>query len=363
MHERSHVSLAELTTIGLGGPAKRLIDIDDETELEQVLGELANESDEVFILGGGSNVIVSDGGWPGTVIRPAFRRFDATKEGCEVLLHLGAGEVWDDVVRECVQRRWAGVSCLSGIPGWVGASPIQNIGAYGTELSQVLVEVHAFDRDAKRHVIFPAADCALGYRSNRFRGNARHVIEKVVLRLRADGGDIIRYSELARSLGVREGASVNPAEVREAVLELRRGKGMVVDPRDTESRSAGSYFVNPIIDAQALQRLEARALELGIVTEAGLVPRYPNPDGRFKVPAAWLIEKAGFHKGMTVGGVGISKKHALALVNRGGATSDLLRLEASIFHRVMDRFGVRLQREPIFVGEEMEDTPKSCAGP
>jgi len=349
MRELRQVPLATLTTLRVGGPARRVVDVESDKELEDMLFASECESDPVFVLGGGSNVIVSDTGWPGTILRPAIRRIEKKRSGDDILLRVGAGEVWDDVVAACVGEGWAGLACLSGIPGWVGAAPIQNIGAYGHEVGQVLAEVRAFDRHARTFVSFAAAECAFGYRNSRFRGHDRHVITELTLRLRAGGGEAIRYPELARALGVEEGASVPPGRAREAVLELRRGKGMVVDEADPESRSAGSFFVNPEVDATTLRHIEACAVRRGVVADGSLVPRYPTSDGHFKVPAAWLIEQAGFRKGMTLGGVGISRKHALALVNRGGTATDLLLLEETIRQGVRDVFGVELRREPIYV--------------
>jgi UDP-N-acetylmuramate dehydrogenase len=349
MRELRQVPLATLTTLRVGGPARRIVDIESDKELEDVLFESACESDPMFVLGGGSNVIVSDTGWPGTILRPAIRRIDKQRSGNEILLRVGAGEVWDDVVAACVGEGWTGLACLSGIPGWVGAAPIQNIGAYGHEVGQVLAGVRAFDRHARKFVSFSAAECAFGYRNSRFRGHDRHVITELTLRLGASGSETIRYPELARALGVEEGASVPPARARDVVLELRRGKGMVVDEADPESRSAGSFFVNPVVDATTLRHVEACAVRRGAVADGSLVPRYPTTDGGFKVPAAWLIEQSGFRKGMTLGGMGISRKHALALVNRGGTATDLLLLEETIRQGVRNAFGVELSREPILV--------------
>lgn len=347
MRELRQVPLATLTTLRVGGPARRVVDIESDRELEEWFFDPAG--DPVFVLGGGSNVIVSDTGWPGTILRPAIRRFDAERTGDDILVHVGAGEVWDDMVAACVGEGWTGLACLSGIPGWVGAAPIQNIGAYGHEVGQVLASVLAFDRLGRRFVSFSAAECGFAYRNSVFRGHDRYVITELTLRLGAGGSEAVRYPELARALGVREGAGVPPGRARDVVLELRRGKGMVVDEADPESRSAGSFFVNPVVDTATLRHVEACAVRRGVVVDGSVVPRYPTSDGSFKLPAAWLIEQAGFRKGMTHGGVGISKKHALALVNRGGTATDLLLLEETIRQGVREAFGVELSREPILV--------------
>jgi UDP-N-acetylmuramate dehydrogenase len=349
MRELRNHSLAGMTTLGLGGPADRILDAASEQELEAALAQAERDEDPVLILGGGSNVIVDDGGWRGSVIRPAIRGIRVEKKERTVHLHVGAGEVWDDLVALCVGEGWSGLACLSGIPGWSGAAPIQNIGAYGHEVRGVLLDVRAFDRVHHGFTTFPCESCEFGYRASMFRQEERYVITQVTLVLRA-GDESVRYPELARALGVEEGRGAPPSRVRETVLELRRGKGMVVDENDPESKSAGSFFVNPVVEERTLRDVEARAVQRGIVGAGSLVPRYDVTGGWFKIPAAWLIEKSGFAKGTTLGGVGISKKHALALVNRGGNTSELLRLERAIQQGVKETFGVALSREPILVG-------------
>lgn len=349
MRELRDHSLADMTTLGLGGPADRVLDAASEQELEAALARAEADDDPVFILGGGSNVIVDDAGWPGVVLRPAIRGIRVVKKEPFVHLHIGAGEVWDDLVAMSVGEGWSGLACLSGIPGWSGAAPIQNIGAYGHEVGGVLIDVRAFDRAHRRFTAFSCEACSFGYRTSLFRQKDRYVITQVSLVVRA-GDESVRYPELARALGVKEGCGAPASRVRETVLELRRGKGMVLDENDPESKSAGSFFVNPVVEGRTLRDVEARAVRRGIVDAGSLVPRYDVGGGWFKIPAAWLIEKSGFAKGTTVEGVGISSKHALALVNRGGKTSDLLRLERSIRQGVKETFGVELSREPIFVG-------------
>jgi len=349
MREQHGVPLADMTTLRLGGPADRVVDAETDHDVAEIAADASASRSPLFVLGGGSNVVVDDGGWPGTVLRPALRGVDVEGTSHSVRLRVGAGVVWDELVAESVERGWGGLASLSGIPGWAGAAPLQNIGAYGHEVGDVLMSVRAFDRKAHTFTRFDRTQCRLGYRTSAFRHDDRHVIIEVALELRSEDGELVRYPELARSLGVDVGQRVPGARVREAVLALRRSKGMVVDEADPESRSAGSFFVNPVIDEAKMRELERRALSLGVVPKAGAVPRFEAGPGRWKVPAAWLIEQAGFTKGTTVHGVGISHKHALALVNRGGTSSALLALESRIRSGVQDAFGVDLSREPILV--------------
>lgn len=348
MREQRNASLSELTTLGLGGTATRLVDVDTEQELAEAICAADEAREPLFVLGGGSNVVVDDAGWPGTVLRPAIRGIEEVEEEGMVRLRVGAGVIWDELVAACVERGWVGLACLSGIPGWVGAAPLQNIGAYGHEVGEVLTAVHAFDRKRKTFTTFAREACGFGYRSSVFRHEQRYVISRVDLALQPRGEEMVRYPELARALGVQSDGAP-PQQVRDTVLALRRTKGMVVDPDDPESRSAGSFFVNPLLDDGAMAEVEARAMRLSIVERGSEVPRYAASPGCWKVPAAWLIERAGFTKGTTISGVGISRKHALALVNRGGTAADLLSLERTIRRGVLETFGVELSREPILI--------------
>jgi UDP-N-acetylmuramate dehydrogenase len=287
---------------------------------------------------------VRDAGWDGLVLEIALRGVTVRRDEGFALVSAFAGEPWDDFVARMIDERLVGVECLSGIPGLVGATPMQNVGAYGQEVSDTIVAVRAYDRQRGELVTFEPADCAFSYRSSAFRGKDRYVIVEV--RFRFPWRDVsapIAYAELGCALGVPEGAGAPLARVRETVLALRRAKGMVVDPSDAESRSAGSFFTNPILGPDALLALEARV-------GAGVpIPHFPAQNGT-KVSAAWLIERAGFAKGHAVGRVSISRKHSLALVNRGGAsTAELLELAATITERVRARFGVTLEPEPVIV--------------
>jgi UDP-N-acetylmuramate dehydrogenase len=286
--------------------------------------------------------VIADEGVPGTVVRVATRGV-AREDG---RLVVAAGEPWDELVADCVARGLQGFECLAGIPGSVGATPIQNVGAYGQEVAETVESVRVLDRATGRVEEMPAAACGFRYRSSVFKYHDRRVVLAVTFRLRRDDvSGPLRYAELARALSVPEGGSAPLAEVREAVLALRRRKGMVIDPADADSVSAGSFFTNPILSAEAFAALAERAgPELR-------PPAWPEPDGRVKTSAAWLIEQAGFRRGHGNGRVGISTKHTLALINRGGATTaELMALAREIAAGVHARFGVRLAPEPVLVG-------------
>jgi UDP-N-acetylmuramate dehydrogenase len=295
-----------------------------------------------LVLAGGSNVVVADEGVPGTVVRIATRGVEWDGDR----LVVAAGESWDELVAACVEDGRQGFECLAGIPGSVGATPIQNVGAYGQEVSETVESVRVLDRATDRVEELPAAACGFRYRGSIFKYDDRRVVLSVTFRLRRERlSGPLRYAELARALGVPVGGSAPLAEVREAVLALRRGKGMVIDPHDPDSVSAGSFFTNPILPADAFAALAERA---GPDLRP---PAWPEPEGHVKISAAWLIERAGFHRGYGNGRVGISTKHTLALINRGGGTTtELLALAREIAAGVHERFGVRLVPEPVLVG-------------
>jgi UDP-N-acetylmuramate dehydrogenase len=303
------------------------------------------------VLGGGSNVVVADTGFPGLVVRVATRGVTAAAgpdgPGGTVRLTVAAGESWDDVVARCVAENLAGLECLSGIPGLAGATPIQNVGAYGQEVAGTIVSVRAWDRDRAAIAEIPAADCGFGYRTSRFKHDGRHVVLAVTFRLAPGPRSApVCYPDLATELGVTPGDQVPLQEARSAVLKVRARKGMVLDAGDPDSRSAGSFFTNPVLTDTAFQRLDRG--------HDGPVPHYPAGPGQVKVPAAWLIEQAGFTKGHAGPGphpARISTKHTLALVNPGDATTaSLLALAREIQDGVQETFGVRLHIEPVLVG-------------
>jgi UDP-N-acetylmuramate dehydrogenase len=307
----------------------------------------ADEAGEpVLVLAGGSNVVVADEGFGGTVVEVATSGVVTDHEGDDptcggVLVTVAAGEDWDAFVDRAVTNGWVGVEALSGIPGSVGATPIQNVGAYGQEVSQTLASVRVWDRRLRGPRTFAAGDCGFGYRTSRFKADpGRHVVLEVTFQLRqGELGAPVAYAELGRALGVETGTRPPMIAVREAVLDLRRRKGMVLDPADHDTWSAGSFFTNPVLPAD---RVPAGA------------PTWPQPDGRVKTSAAWLIEQAGFGKGYGAGSARVSTKHSLALTNRGDATTaELLALAREIRARVSDRFGVHLVNEPVLVGCEL----------
>jgi UDP-N-acetylmuramate dehydrogenase len=335
------VALAPRTTLRLGGPAARLVEARTEAEVAEAV---RSAYEPLLVLAGGSNVVIADEGFPGTVVHVLTRGVE--RDG--VRLTVQAGEPWDAVVADCVERGLQGFECLSGIPGSVGATPIQNVGAYGQEVAETVESVRVLDRASGRIEEMPAADCGFSYRSSVFKYHDRHVVLSVSFRLReqAESGPM-RYAELARRLDVPVGGTAPLAEVREAVLDLRRGKGMVIDPDDPDSVSAGSFFTNPILEPDAFAALESRT---GVEQRP---PAFPEPDGRIKTSAAWLIERAGFTRGYGHGRVGISTKHTLALVNRGGGTTEeLMALARDIADGVHAAFGVALHPEPVLVGHD-----------
>ncbi|MEX0427325.1 UDP-N-acetylmuramate dehydrogenase [Nocardioides sp. DS6] len=337
--------LADHTTLRLGGPAAEHIVATTEAELTEAVSAADAAGRRVLVLGGGSNLVVADEGFDGTVVEVATSGItpDTDDPSCGgVLVTVAAGETWDDLVALAVDKGWVGVEALSGIPGRVGATPIQNVGAYGQDVSQTIWSVRVWDRTLRGIRTFANADCGFGYRWSRFKADPdRHVVLSVTFQLTlGDLGDLgapVAYAELARALGVAPGDRVPARDVRAAVLGLRRGKGMVLDADDHDTWSAGSFFTNPVVDPT-------------LVPDGA--PSYPQPDGTVKTSAAWLIDHAGFGKGYPGHGpVTLSTKHTLALTNRGDATTaDLLALAREIRDGVRDRFGITLVNEPVLLG-------------
>jgi UDP-N-acetylmuramate dehydrogenase len=333
------------TTLRLGGPARSWVRATTTEELVEAVRACDEAGEPVLVLAGGSNVVVADAGFAGTVVEVATAGVIVDHEGDDptcggVLVTVAAGEPWDPFVAAAVERGWVGLEALSGIPGSVGATPIQNVGAYGQEISQTLASVRVWDRLLKGVRTFAAADCRFGYRTSRFKADpGRHVVLEVVLQLRqGELGAPVEYAELARALQVEPGSRAPMTDVRRAVLELRRSKGMVLDPADHDTWSAGSFFTNPVVPAADVP--------IG-------APSWSHGD-RLKTSAAWLIEHAGFGKGYGDGAVRLSTKHTLALTNRGGATTEeLLSLAREIRDGVEERFGIRLVHEPVLVGCEL----------
>ena len=372
---RAPVPLAAYTTLGLGGPAATLLEPSAETALVAAVRSADERAEPVLVLGGGSNVVVADEGYPGTVIRVATRGITITPDpdgpaAAPVTVTVAAGEDWDAVVARCAAEGLAGLECLSGIPGLAGATPIQNVGAYGQEVADTITTVRAYDRQSRGTVDLPAGACGFGYRTSAFKrtpftpegpgpagaATGRFVVLSVSFRLtRGLLSSPIRYPELAAALGVAPGERVPLGEARSAVLKLRARKGMVLDAGDPDTRSAGSFFTNPVVPGAGFAAVEEKARRAcGPGTQ---VPHFPAGDGYVKIPAAWLIERAGFGKGYrgrdATGGSGarVSSKHTLALVNPGGAsTAGLLALAREIRDGVRETFGVTLVIEPVLVG-------------
>ncbi|MEY9215148.1 UDP-N-acetylmuramate dehydrogenase [Thermobifida halotolerans] len=346
-----NVPLAEYTTLGLGGPAALFRSAASTEELVDAVREADREGVPLLVLGGGSNLVVADEGFAGTVVYVDSSGVSHTDvDGDTVLVRADAGVEWEPFVARCVAEGLSGVECLSGIPGRVGSTPIQNVGAYGQDVSQTIVEVTVYDREQGRVRVLPAAECGFAYRDSVFKGRDRYVVCEVAFELtRSKLSRPVRYAELARTLGVDTGERVPLADAREAVLTLRRGKGMVVDPNDPDSRSAGSFFTNPILSAAEFADFTKRVAAL--LGPEATPPAYPGEDGRVKTSAAWLIEHAGFPKGYGTGPARISTKHTLALTNRGGATTaDLLALAREVRAGVAEVFGITLVNEPVMVG-------------
>ena len=353
MEIREQVSLSELTTLRVGGPARTLIRAQTVEEVVEVVSGADAAGEPLLIVAGGSNLLIGDQGFDGTVLHIAVGGVAIGDTGDEARVVAGAGEPWDGIVAACVADGLAGVECLSGIPGSTGATPIQNVGAYGQDVAETIAAVSAYDRHTRTMVELEPQQCGFGYRSSAFKGADRYVVLRVSFALeRSPLARPIRYAELARTLAVEPGDRPPLRDTRDAVLELRRGKGMVIDPGDPDSVSAGSFFLNPILSGEAFASLQRRATErLGEETK---VPVWPDANGSVKTSAAWLIERAGFHRGYGNGRAGISSKHTLAIVNRGGASSaELVGLAREMRDGVQAAFGVSLHPEPTLVGVEL----------
>jgi UDP-N-acetylmuramate dehydrogenase len=330
---RLGVPLAGLTTLGVGGPADRLIEVEDTAELVAAVREADEAGRPLLLLGGGSNVVAPDEGWAGDVVAVRTRGIERDRGR----LVVQAGEPWDELVAYAAENRLAGIEALSGIPGSTGATPVQNVGAYGQEVAQTITAVRVYDRAEKNERTLSPAECGFAYRDSRLkREPGRFVVLDVTFELHeSDLSRPVGYAELARRLGVEIGERVPLRGVRDAVVELRRGKGMVLDPSDPDSRSAGSFFTNPIVATD-------RAVEG--------CPSWPADGGRVKLSAAWLVEHAGFGKGTRDGRVGTSSRHSLALTTEPGATAtELLAFADRVVATVQEKFAVTLEREPTAV--------------
>jgi len=350
VREHTGLPLAPFTTLQVGGPARRLVQATAEEHVVAAVRAADEAGEKVLVLGGGSNVVVSDAGVDATVVRVNTRGVQARADGDVVEVTVAAGEPWDDLVARAVGQGWSGLEFLSGVPGLTGATPIQNVGAYGQEVSETIRHVRVYDRRTGQVGTMSPSECRFAYRQSVFKGDDRYVVLVVTFALPARALSApVRYAEVARALGVDTGSRVPLTAARQTVLALRRGKGMVLDAGDPDTCSVGSFFTNPVLDPDALTALERRVAErLG--PDVGF-PRFPAADGAVKASAAWLIERAGFPKGYGTGPARISTKHTLALTNTGGATAaDVLVLAREIRDGVRASFGVTLVNEPVLVG-------------
>lgn len=347
------VVLAPYTTLRIGGPARYFLRAESLEELTGGLDWAKERRVPVLLLGGGSNMLVADQGFPGMVIHIQLRGIELQRDGESVIVEAAAGEDWDALVAFAVANNLGGMECLSGIPGLVGATPIQNVGAYGQDVSQTIIDLQALDRQTGSLVTLNNAQCEFEYRQSRFKGREpdRFVILSVRYRLSPGAKPCTIYPDVQRYLEGRGVADPTLGEVREAVISIRRSKAMVVDSDEPESRSAGSFFTNPILTEKEHQAFLERARARRLVSESERIPTYPAGPGRVKLSAAWLIEHAGFRKGWVHGNVGISRKHTLAIVNRGGGTAlEVRELVSQIQQKVEQIFCVRIVPEPNFVG-------------
>lgn len=347
-----HVPLAPFATLGIGGPARYFARATNIESLVAGVEWARARALPLFVLGGGSNIVVSDKGFPGLVLQVQLRGIEPTVHSDSAMVVVRAGENWDSLVSLCVEKGWAGIECLSGIPGLVGATPVQNVGAYGQEVSETLVSVEALDLRTNSLATIDSAGCEFEYRSSRFKttDRGRFIITGVSFRLVPNGRPAIRYLEVRDFLlknGCENPETASLKDVRNAVLTIRKRKAMVIDSSDPDSRSVGSFFVNPVINREALDRLRS------IHSNLSEVPNFAAGEGMVKLSAAWLIEQSGMSRGYVRGRAGISRKHTLAIINLGGGTAiEVIGLAEEMKSRVLDKFGIELVPEPVFVGFE-----------
>ena len=338
---QQNVALAPLTTLQVGGPARYFVEAHSESEVCAAVEGAHSRGWPLFVLGGGSNLVLSDSGWPGLVLKIALTGITQQREGGRTVFEAGAGEDWDELVVKTVAANCAGIECMSGIPGTVGGTPVQNVGAYGQEVSDTISCVRALDLTTGQVCQFDSAECGFSYRASIFnREPGRYIVLRVSFALVTGGAPHVEYADLKRYFAGRPKPTLS--ETREAVRAIRLSKAMLIVPGDDDCRSAGSFFKNPVLSRERFQQLAERV---------PAIPNWPANDEMVKVAAAWLVEHAGFSKGFTRGPVGISRKHALAIVNRGGATAaDIVALKNEIQARVLEKFEIELQPEPVFVG-------------
>ncbi len=344
---QENIPLAPRTTLQVGGPARFFVEAKTEEDVCSALDFARLRKLPLFILGGGSNLLVSDAGWPGLVLKVGIGGVRQSAREGRALFEVGAGEEWDKFVELSVSRGCSGIECLSGIPGSVGGTPVQNVGAYGQEVAETIQTVSALDLESLQLREFSREECGFSYRASIFNRTerGRYVILKVSYALTPGGVPRIQYADLKKYFAGRQELP-SLSDVREAVRKIRASKGMLITPGDPDCRGAGSFFKNPIVFAEQYKDLGKRAAELGLE-----VPSYPGLEARHKISAAWLVEHSGFSRGFSAGRVGISSKHTLAIVNRGGASAaDIIALKESIQSKVEQIWGVHLEAEPVMVG-------------
>ncbi len=345
MKIEENIPLAPFTTFGIGGPARYFVEVSSESDLRNAIDYSYSKNVPMFILGGGSNLVVSDAGFNGLVIKIAIRGIDESSDRGRRLFQAGAGEDWDGLVAHAVDENCAGIECLSGIPGTVGATPVQNVGAYGQEVSDTITQVYALEMSTQLVRELTPEQCGFAYRTSVFNTTekGRFIILGVRFSLTPNGEPKIEYRDLQKHFGDRKPAL---KEVRQAVREIRHSKGMLIVEGDEDCRSAGSFFKNPIVSPKKFAEVQQIAEGRGLAK----VPSFPADNDQVKIPAAWLVEQSGFPKGFVKGAAGISRRHSLAIINRGGAkASDILALKDDIQRGVMDQFGIELKPEPVFL--------------
>jgi UDP-N-acetylmuramate dehydrogenase len=350
LRTQENIPLAPLTTFKVGGPARYFVEAHSEHEVSEAVAYALARKLPLFVLGGGSNLVVSDDGWPGLVLRVSLAGVEFEGDRQKMLFHASAGENWDNLVALAVSKNCGGIECLSGIPGAVGGTPVQNVGAYGQEVSEAITRVRTLEIATGAVLDLSNADCGFSYRSSIFNGTRRgeFIVLEVSYRLCRNGGPRIEYADVKNFFAATNLENPTLQQVRDAVRSIRQSKAMLLVEGDQDCRSAGSFFKNPIVSAAEADRIQALA-EKRVPGKS--LPRYPAANGQVKLAAAWLVEQSGFAKGYSLGPVGISHKHTLAIVNRGGATAkDILALKDEIEKKVFDAWGIRLHPEPVFVG-------------
>ena len=350
MTTQENIPLAPLTTFQVGGPARYFVEAHSEHEVSEAVAYALARKLPLFVLGGGSNLVVSDDGWPGLALKVSLAGVEFEGDLQKMLFHAGAGENWDSLVALAVSKNCGGIECLSGIPGTVGGTPVQNVGAYGQEVSESITRVRALEIATGQVLDLSNGDCGFSYRSSIFNTTRRdqYIVLEVSYRLHRNGGPKTEYADVKKFFAAANIEKPTLQQVRDAVRSIRQSKAMLLVEGDEDCRSAGSFFKNPLVGEAEADRIEALAQRR--VPDKTL-PRYPAADGKVKLAAAWLVEQSGFPKGYSLGPVGISRKHSLAIVNRGGATAkDILALKDAIQKKVFDLWGVSLQPEPVFVG-------------